>query len=98
MTSATIPQSYGTAAATTPVEQEVAKVDASAVALPKPRSPVDSRALVILASLASILALWWAQAFVIPLSLGITISYTLNPLVAWLEDTSVLRVIGTVIG
>lgn len=99
MTSATVPRSYDTAAATTFAEQDVPKVNASDVALPEPRSPVDSRglALAILASLASILALWWAQGFLIPLLLGIIISYTLNPLVAWLANIKVPRVIGSVI-
>ena len=49
--------------------------------------PVDARglALGILAALAAIFALSWAQAFVVPLLLGIVVAYTLNPLVAWLE-------------
>jgi predicted PurR-regulated permease PerM len=51
----------------------------------------------ILALLASVFALWWAQSFVVPLLLGIVISYTLNPLVAWLEAIKIPRVVGTVI-
>jgi predicted PurR-regulated permease PerM len=50
-----------------------------------------------LASLAFILALWWARAFAIPLLLGVVLSYTLYPLVAWLEAIRVPRVVGTVI-
>lgn len=51
----------------------------------------------ILAALASVVALWWAQAFVVPLLLGIVIAYTLNPFVAWLEAIKIPRVIGTFI-
>jgi len=60
---------------------------------------VDARglALGILAALASIFALSWAQAFLVPLLLGIIITYTLNPLVTWLEAIRVPRIVGTVI-
>ena len=85
MSSVAIPASLGTA--DQQAEQATSAVDASLVAVPEIRLPVDARglALGILAALASVLALWWAQAFVVPLLLGIIISYTLNPLVAWLE-------------
>jgi predicted PurR-regulated permease PerM len=60
---------------------------------------VDARglALGILAALASVLALSWAQGFVVPLLLGIVIAYTLNPLVGWLEVIKIPRVVGTVV-
>ena len=48
----------------------------------------------ILATIASIFALQWAQKFFVPLLLGIFIAYTLNPLVRWLERWHVKRVIG----
>jgi predicted PurR-regulated permease PerM len=51
----------------------------------------------ILATLASIFTLSWAQNFVVPLLLGIVISYTLNPLVAWLEAIRIPRAIGTIV-
>jgi predicted PurR-regulated permease PerM len=96
MSSVAIPASLGTA------EQQAevtSAVDASLVAAPEIRLPVDARglALGILAALGSVLALWWAQAFLVPLLLGIIISYTLNPLVAWLEHIKIPRVIGTLI-
>jgi len=47
--------------------------------------------------LASVLALFWARAFLIPLLLGIVISYTLYPLVAWLEAIRIPRVVATLI-
>jgi len=74
-------------------------VDASLITLPASRAAVDVRglALEVLAALASVYALWWARAFAIPLLLGIIISYTLYPLVAWLESIRIPRVVGTVI-
>ncbi|WP_084416443.1 AI-2E family transporter [Massilia alkalitolerans] len=48
----------------------------------------------ILATIASLFALQWAQKFFVPLLLGIFIAYTLNPLVRWLERWHVKRVIG----
>ena len=54
-------------------------------------------ALSILAALALIFALSWAQSFLVPLLLGIIAAYTLNPLVGWLEAIAIPRVAGTVI-
>ena len=73
--------------------------DASQVTLPASRPAVDARglALGILAALALVYALWWARAFAIPLLLGIVISYTLYPLVAWLEAIRIPRVVATAI-
>jgi predicted PurR-regulated permease PerM len=51
----------------------------------------------VLAALASVLALFWARAFLIPLLLGIVISYTLYPLVAWLEAVWIPRAVATFI-
>jgi predicted PurR-regulated permease PerM len=60
---------------------------------------VDARglALGVLAALALIFALSWAQKFLVPLLLGIVIAYTLNPLVAWLQAVRVPRVAGTIL-
>ncbi len=59
--------------------------------------PVSSHgiALWILATIALIFALDWAQPFLITLMLGILFAYTLNPLVAWLERHRVPRIAGT---
>jgi len=80
-------------------EARRSEIDPSLVTLPASRLAVDARgmALGILAALTSIYALWWARAFLIPLLLGIVISYTLYPLVAWLEAIRVPRVLGTAI-
>jgi predicted PurR-regulated permease PerM len=71
----------------------------SHVTLSATRLPVDARGLAIgiLASLATVFALSWAQAFLVPLLLGIVIAYTLNPLVAWLERVRIPRSVGTAV-
>ena len=59
--------------------------------------PADPRSLaeVIVAVVASIFALYWAQRFFIPLFLGIILAYTLNPLVTWMERIKIPRLVGT---
>ena len=59
--------------------------------------PVDARgvALGILATVALIFALDWAQPFLITLLLGILFAYTLNPLVVALERYKVPRILGS---
>ena len=59
--------------------------------------PVASHgvALWILATIALLFALDWAQPFLITLILGILFAYTLNPLVVWLEGHRVPRIAGT---
>ncbi|MES2935636.1 MAG: AI-2E family transporter [Pseudomonadota bacterium] len=60
---------------------------------------VDARglALGILATVASVYTLYWAQKFFIPLLFGIFIAYTLNPLVAGLQRLKIPRLFGTTI-
>ena len=67
-----------------------AATDASTHAV---RMPRDARglALSILAVIAVIFALEWAQKFVISLLLGILIAYMLNPPVSWLERLRIPR-------
>ena len=71
----------------------------SHVTLSATRLPVEARGLAIgiLASLATVFALSWAQAFLVPLLLGIVIAYTLNPLVSWLERVRIPRAVGTAV-
>jgi predicted PurR-regulated permease PerM len=91
-----------------PVEQECAelahaKSSAARVAAtlgppvgaPVIRLPVDARgmSLGILATVAVVFALDWAQDFVASLMLGILFAYTLNPLVVWLEFIKIPRVL-----
>lgn len=99
MNTAAVPVSVVTADSAPAVEPTGSAVDAQVVTIPAIHLPVDARglALGILAALASIFALSWAQAFLVPLLLGIVLAYTLNPLVAWLEAIKIPRVVGTVI-
>lgn len=62
-----------------------------------PRVAVDARgvALCILAGVAFLYALQWSQKFLIPVVFSILISYTLNPVVRWLEKVRVPRLLGT---
>jgi predicted PurR-regulated permease PerM len=99
MSLAAIPASIGTADSARDGERLGAAEDAPLVIRPEARMPVNARglALGVLAVLASIFALSWAQAFVVPVLLGVVIAYTLNPLVAWLEAIRVPRAAGTVV-
>jgi predicted PurR-regulated permease PerM len=80
-------------------DKERSAVQVADVAPPTVRLPVDARgaALAILATVALVVALEWAQKFVISLLLGILFAYMLNPLVSWLEKLKVPRVAGTLI-
>jgi len=99
MSLAAIPGSVGTTDSARNGGRLGAAEDAPLVILPEGRKPVDGRglALGVLAVLASVFALSWAQAFVVPLLLGIVIAYTLNPLIAGLEAIRIPRVVGTVV-
>jgi len=99
MNPANVFASIGTAASARAVEQLDSALDASLLSLPPTRMTVDARglALGILAVLATVFFLSWAQNFVVPLLVGIVISYTLNPFVTWLEAIKIPRVVGTVI-
>ena len=83
--------------ATEPVTDAIAVPARQAEAIPLPvHLPVDARgaALGMLATVALIFALDWAQPFLITLLLGILFAYTLNPLVVWLERIRIPRVVG----
>ena len=82
-----------------PAEEGRSGAPASLAALATVRLRVDARglALGILATLALIFALSWAEKFLVPLLLGIVIAYTLNPLVVWLEAIRIPRVVGTIV-
>ena len=56
---------------------------------------VKNVALVVIMTIAIIFALDWAQSFVITMLLGVLLSYTLNPLVIWLEKIKIPRAIGS---
>ncbi len=74
-------------------------VSASTASLSTVRLPKVGHglAVIILATIAVIFALDWAQSFVISLLLGVLFAYTLNPLVAWLQRLHIPRVVGAAI-
>jgi predicted PurR-regulated permease PerM len=78
-------------------EAEVPSGDKSVASPPAIRLPEVRHGLAttILATVAVVFALEWAQSFVISLLLGILFAYTLNPLVVWLERIRIPRVLGT---
>ena len=51
------------------------------------RTPIDIRnaALAVIAVIAIVLTLQYAQAMIIPIVLGVLLSYALEPVVAWME-------------
>jgi predicted PurR-regulated permease PerM len=63
------------------------------------RMPVDIRsaALTVLAVLAIVLVLQYAQAMIIPIVLAVLISYALEPIIAWLERRRVPRALGAAV-
>ena len=69
---------------------------ASKPTLLHPQPPVDVRSvsLAIIALVATLYALHWAAAVVIPLLLGLMISYALSPAVDWLQRWHVPRALG----
>jgi predicted PurR-regulated permease PerM len=75
----------------------VTNVSSSDTSLPTVSLPADSHSVVqvILAVVATIFALYWAQRFFIPLFLGLILALTLNPLVRYLERLKVPRLVGT---
>jgi predicted PurR-regulated permease PerM len=75
-------------------EQESKEAEALAI-----RMPVDIRsaALTVLAVLAIIMMLKIAAGMIIPIVLGILISYALEPIVAWLERVHVPRPISAAV-
>lgn len=63
---------------------------------PLPRTPVQAHsvALTVLAVLAGIFVLHWAQAVFIPLVIGVMINYALSPLVTQMQRWRIPRAIG----
>ena len=82
------------AESTPPVPSSTAIESADATFSVEPSAAGNSLALRIIAVVALIFLIDWAQSFFISLLLGILISYTLNPLVNALVRIRVRRVIG----
>ena len=66
--------------------------------LDAPRIPLHVHArglaLGVIATVAFLYALQWSRNFLVPLVLGILITYTLSPLVCWLERLRIPRLVG----
>jgi predicted PurR-regulated permease PerM len=63
------------------------------------RTPIDIRsaALAVLAGIAIVLTLQYAQAMVIPIVLGVLLSYALEPIVAWMERWRIPRALAAAV-
>ena len=86
-----------------PLPSEVAEAVTATVAPPVESADVPtrprylmrmSRALIVLAVIAVIAALYLARAFLVPLLIGILASYTLRPIVDWLQALRIPRAVG----
>lgn len=62
-----------------------------------PRIYAGGWALVLMATVALVFALQWAQEFLVPLVFGILIAYTINPLATALERLRLPRVVAVVL-
>lgn len=91
MTATALPELKSPADNPVPVVAETAGLPS----LPRVSESGRDLALIILAIIAVVFALKWAQSFVISLLLGILFAYTLNPLVMFLDRIKIPRVIGT---
>lgn len=63
-------------------------------AAPVPSTPPSAWALRIIAVVALLYCLHWAADFLIPLLFGLLLSYTLSPIVYWMERIRIPRVVG----
>jgi predicted PurR-regulated permease PerM len=63
------------------------------------RAPVDIRSLsmAVIAGIAVVLFLRFAQEVFVPLAVGVLISYALEPIVAWLKKRSIPRAVGAAV-
>ena len=68
--------------------------DQPAIRLP---TDIGSAALTVLAGLAIVLVLQYAQAMIIPIVLGVLISYALEPMVAWFERRRIPRALSAAV-
>jgi predicted PurR-regulated permease PerM len=91
------PKSTASAEDIPPEDGSTKALAAISTDLPSFHIPVNARgvALAILATVAFVFALQWAQNFFIPLVFSILISYTLTPVVTWLERIKIPRIVGT---
>ena len=80
----------------TPANESLSKPPESSVLPTTPhKQQMTNVALVVIMTLAIVFTLDWAQGFIITMLLGILLSYTLNPIVIWLEKIKIPRFIGS---
>jgi predicted PurR-regulated permease PerM len=87
------------------IKKTTPPIETSSTRTASPPEPLESFAsgqaaswnlpLIIVATVASVFALHWAQRFFIPLILGILVAYTLNPVVSWMERHHIHRILGS---
>jgi predicted PurR-regulated permease PerM len=70
------------------------QIDEAAAASVRASVDVRSASLTVLAALAIVLVLKYAQSMIIPIVLAVLVSYALDPAVSWLERRHVPRSIG----
>jgi predicted PurR-regulated permease PerM len=75
-------------------EAAVAAEESAGMVVRARRSSRMSLALILLATIALIAALYFARAFFVPLLIGILASYTLSPVVDWMQALRIPRPIG----
>lgn len=80
--------------ASTPIADSAEAAESAAVAARSLRASRIHLAVCVLAVLALVAALYLARGFFVPLLIGILASYTLHPLVDWLQACRVPRSVG----
>src|SRR2546430_1368266 len=73
-----------------PVKDDDTSTDASARTISHASIMVRSNAIVVLALIAVVVFLHWAQAVLIPITLSVFLTYALKPIVNWLEKKAKL--------
>ena len=77
------------------VSEDTSLNEASAGSFPNaPPAERNATAVWMLATIATVSALYLARAFIVPLLFGILVSYTLKPIVNWFERCRIPRAIG----
>lgn len=86
-----LPEGYGNSPA---AAAEPADTRSAPPTVDIPDAPPSAWALRIIAILALLYCLKWAADFLIPLLFGILLSYTLSPIVSWMERFGLHRALG----
>lgn len=93
-TSEELPPGYRNAPPDTTAGAEPSDARSGPPTIDIPDTPPSTWALRIIAILALLYCLKWAADFLIPLLFGILLSYTLSPIVSWMERFGLHRAVG----